>query len=161
MKPTAFLFAVICLFVYIPEPSLAQAAPAAKTAIEAVLVVASKSPGKPDPRLAAYDATLRRVLRFESFQYLGRDSAALAIPGEGSLNLGGGQRLDLKTTPAADQRLRVQVSWFEGSRTLMNTGLVLRPGVPAVLGGPARAEGEVYAVILIATEAGDPATKIK
>jgi hypothetical protein len=150
MKLAAFLFAAVCLFASFPARGLAQAAPATKTSIEAVLVVASKSPGKADPRLAAYDATLRRVLRFESFQYLGRDRAALAIPGEGSLNLGGGQRLELKTTPAPDQRLRVQVSWFEGPRALMNTGLVLRPGVPAVLGGPARAEGEVYAVILIA-----------
>jgi len=30
----------------------------------------------------------------------------------------------------------------------MDTGLLLRSGVPAVLGGPARGEGEVYAVIL-------------
>ncbi len=150
MKLAAFLLAVVCLFASLPTRAFAQAAPAAKTAIEAVLVVASKSPGKPDPRLAAYDATLRRVLRFESFQYIGRDRAALAIPGEGSLDLGGGQRLKLKTTPGADQRLRVQVSWFDGPRALMDTGLVLRPGVPAVLGGPARAEGEVYAVILIA-----------
>jgi hypothetical protein len=150
MKFAAFLSAVVCLFASLPARSFAQAAPAAKTTREAVLVIASKSPGKPDPRLAAYEATLRRVLRFESCQYLGRDRAAFAIPGEGSLDLGGGQRLELKTTPAADQRLRIQVSWFEGSRALMNTGLQLRPGVPAVLGGPARTEGEVYAVILIA-----------
>jgi len=62
---------------------LAHAAdkPAATSTIEAVLVVASKAPGKPDPRLAAYEATLRRVLRFESFQFLGRARATLAIPG--------------------------------------------------------------------------------
>jgi hypothetical protein len=148
MKFAALFLAAACLFTSLPARALAQAAPAAKTTIEAVLVVASKTPGKADPRLAAYDATLRRVLRFESFQYIGRARASLAIPGEGSLDLGGGQRLDLKTAPAADQRLRVQVSWLEGRRTLMDTGLVLRPGVPAVLGGPARSEGEVYAVIL-------------
>jgi len=32
----------------------------------------------------------------------------------------------------------------------MRTGLALRPGVPAVLGGPARNDDEVYAVIIIA-----------
>jgi hypothetical protein len=153
MKLAALLFAAVCVFASFPARAATpatQAAPAAKTAIEAVLVVASKAPGKADPRLAAYDATLRRVLRFESFQYLGLGRAALTIPGEGSLDIGGGQRLELKTTTAADQRLRVQVSWFDGPRALMNTGLVLRPGVPAVLGGPARADGEVYAVILTA-----------
>ena len=40
--------------------------------------------------------------------------------------------------------------WSAGGRTLMNTGLSLRPGVPAVLGGPSTGnKGEVYAVILI------------
>ncbi|AKC83341.1 hypothetical protein IMCC26134_12150 [Verrucomicrobia bacterium IMCC26134] len=150
MKIAAVLFAAACLFTTFSARALAQAAPAAKTAIEAVLVVASKAPGKADPRLAAYDTTLRRVLRFESFQYVGRGRAALTIPGESSLDLGGGQHLELKTAPAADQRLHVQVSWFDGPRLRMNTVLVLRPGIPAVLGGPARADGAVYAIILTA-----------
>jgi hypothetical protein len=32
----------------------------------------------------------------------------------------------------------------------MNTGLALRPGVPAVLGGPSNGNGGVWAVILVA-----------
>jgi hypothetical protein len=150
MKPAALFFAAALLFAAFPARAAAPIAPAAKTTIEAVLVVAAKTPGKSDPRLAAYDATLRRVLRFESFQYIGRASIALATPGSGSLNLGAGQRLELKTEPAADQLIRVQVGWFAGPRAHMNTRLDLRPGVPAILGGAARAEGEVYAVILTA-----------
>jgi hypothetical protein len=47
--------------------------------------------------------------------------------------------------------VRLKVNWQEGRRSLMNTGLALRPGVPAVLGGPANGkEGEVWAVILVA-----------
>jgi hypothetical protein len=42
------------------------------------------------------------------------------------------------------------VHWSKGGRTLMNTGLLLRPGVPAVIGGPSTGnKNEVYAVILV------------
>lgn len=150
MKIATLFLALAGLLSFVPAAVRAQPAPAARTTVEAVLVVASKTPGPSDPRLAPYEATLRRVLRFESFRYVGRAQSAVAIPGQARLTLGAGQRLDLKTEPAADQRLRVQASWFDGDRALMNTGLLLRPGVPAVLGGPARAEGEVYAVILTA-----------
>jgi multidrug efflux pump subunit AcrA (membrane-fusion protein) len=45
--------------------------------------------------------------------------------------------------------VKVRVRWLDGDRVLMQTGLSLRPGVPAVLGGPARGNGEVYAVIVV------------
>ena len=161
MKTTAaFLLAAACFLGHVSAPSLAaapgfsthavEAAPAAtSTTVKAFLVIASKSPGKSDPRLAAYDDTLRRVLRFESFRLVGQNSADISIPGTKSLNLGDGQRLDLKTE-ASETNRRLQVSWFEGKTSHMKTGLVLRPGVPAVLGGPAHGEGEVYAIILTA-----------
>ena len=148
MKNIPFLFVFALLLSFLMPAAQAQSSPDRVT-ITAILVVAGKNPAKPDPRLSAYETTLRRVLRFEGFQWLNQATLDLAIPGSGKLALGSGQRLEIKTEPASGQR-RVQVSWFEGDRSLMNTGLVLRPGVPAVLGGPAKAEGEVYAVIVTA-----------
>lgn len=152
MKIATLLLAATCLLGLVsPRPLSAAptAAPATSTTVKALLVIASKSAGKPDPRLAAYDDTLRRVLRFESFRLVGQNSADISIPGTKTLTLGDGQRLELKTETSESNR-RVQVGWFEGKTSHMKTGLVLRPGTPAVLGGPAHGEGEVYAIILTA-----------
>ena len=72
------------------------------------------------------------------------------MPGEGTLSIGSGHQIQFRTEDSRDDRLRVQIIWQGGNRTLMRTGLALRPGVPAVLGGPARNDDEVYAVIIIA-----------
>lgn len=128
----------------------APAAPAADHAtVRAILVAASNTKGETDRRLAAYEPTLRRILRFESYRFLGEGSANLGVPAAGRLNLGRGHTLELATESADGPALRVKVRWTGEGRTLMNTGLALRPGVPAVLGGPANDRGEVYAVILI------------
>lgn len=118
--------------------------------LRAILVSASREAGKTDRALADYEATLRRILRFESFKQLGAGRAKVAIPGEGSVALGQGHQLAVTTEPAGGDRLRVQLEWTGNGHSLMRTGLVLRPGVPAVLGGPARNDNEVYAVIVIA-----------
>jgi hypothetical protein len=58
--------------------------------------------------------------------------------------------LQISSDRADGSGIHVGVRWQAGGRSLMNTRLVLRPGVPAVLGGPSTGSGdEVYAVILI------------
>lgn len=128
---------------------LVQAHAAERASIRGILVSASNAKGQSDGRLAAYEPTLRRILRFESYRYLGEGSTSLDVPAQGGLSLGQGHRLEIETESASDKAVRVKVSWLDGNRVLMETGLALRPGVPAVLGGPSRGEGEVYAVIVI------------
>jgi hypothetical protein len=121
-----------------------------RASVQGILIIASNEPGKTDRRLASYEPTLRRILRFESYQYAGDDSTSLDIPANGRLSLGHGHDLQLTTESSDGRSVHLKVEWTSGGRTLMNTGLVLRPGVPAVLGGPATGnKGEVYAVILI------------
>jgi hypothetical protein len=118
--------------------------------VQAILVSASKQPGKTDKALSRYESTLRRILRFETFKQLGSDRDSASVPGAGTLSIGSGHQIQFRTEASGDDRLRVQIIWQGGDRTLMRTGLALRPGVPAVLGGPARNDDEVYAVIIIA-----------
>jgi hypothetical protein len=121
-----------------------------RTSVQGILIIASNEPGKTDRRLASYEPTLRRILRFESYQFVGDDSTSLGIPASGNLSLGNGHDLELATESSDGRSVHLKVRWSSGGRTLMNTGLVLRPGVPAVLGGPATGnKGEVYAVILV------------
>lgn len=127
-----------------------MAADSGQINIRAILVSASKEPGQTDRRLAPYESTLRRILRFESYAQLGSGRGRSAIPGEGSLSVGQGQVLRFTTQESRDDRIRVQLEWKGGSHTFMRTGLVLRPGVPAVLGGPTRNDNSVYALLVIA-----------
>src|SRR6476659_10177383 len=55
--------------------------------VNAILIVASKQPGRTDPRLAAYEGILRDNLRFESFRYVGEGSATVPAGGRGSISL--------------------------------------------------------------------------
>lgn len=128
--------------------AVAQAADRAR--IQGILISASNDQGKTDQRLAAYEPTLKRILRFESYRFLGDDSTALAVPASGQLSIGDGHQLEVTTESADAKGIHVRVRWTQGGRSLMNTGLVLRLGVPAVLGGPSTGnKGEVYAVIVI------------
>jgi hypothetical protein len=125
----------------LPAPVHAQA----EKSLTGILVIASPEAGESDRRLAPYESTLRRILRFESFRWVGQGRGRLAPGGSATLNLGAGQSLLVEDGDGGS----VQVTWRQGNRVLMRTGLHLRPGVPAVLGGPGSGRaGEVYAVIL-------------
>lgn len=144
MKLKFLLFALAAL-------SVATSSFAADTVqARGILVAASNEKRDPDPRLAQYEPTLRRVLRFESYRFLGSGSGRAEAPGETTMSIGQGHRIVLAVESVKGDQIRARVSWHNGGKTLMNTVLVLRRGVPAVLGGPASG-GEVLAVILVAS----------
>ncbi len=122
---------------------------AERTSLRAILVAASNEKGASDRRLAAYEPTLRSILRFESYRFLGEGSATLGVPEEGTLSLGQGHRLEVETEGSGKGAIRLRVAWYDGDEILMRTVITQRPGVPSVLGGPRRGDGEVYAVIVI------------
>lgn len=124
---------------------------AEQASFRAVLIVASNARGPSDSRLAPYEPTLRRILRFESYRFVGQDSVRLGPSATGAMSLGDGHRIELTTEAISPRGTRARVLWMQGRRTLMETVLALRPGVPAVLGGPSTGRGgEVYAVIITA-----------
>ncbi len=124
------------------------AATAHATTVNAILITAGNNGGSTDPRLAPYEATLRRVLRFNAYSFQGSDATRLSEGSNATLFIGQGHEL---TVEGGKNPYSIRIRWNAGDRTLMSTGLTLRPGVPAVLGGPRTGDGdEVYAVILIA-----------
>ena len=148
MKTTRFIFGLLLLGAASGLVTIARAAE--RAGIRGILVSASNERGESDRRLASYEPNLRRILRFESYRFLGEDSATLNIPEKRQLSIGAGHHLEVETENSDGRSIHIRVRWVAGGRTLMNTALVLRPGVPAVLGGfPTGNKGEVYAVILI------------
>jgi len=145
------LITLISLFLGLLATTVStSAADGDSVTVRAILVSASKQPGQTDKALSRYESTLRRILRFETFKQLGSGRERADVPGEATISIGSGHQIQFRTEDSRDDRLRVQIIWQGGGRTLMRTGLALRPGVPAVLGGPARNDDEVYAVIIIA-----------
>ena len=122
-----------------------------RASFHAILIAASNQKSGSDRRLAPYEPTLKRILRFESYRFISENRGVLTAPGKETLSLGQGHKLEIEMEQSGGETRRVRVRWLEGERTLMNTGLSLRPGVPAVLGGPPwGGGGEVCAMILVA-----------
>ena len=138
---------IIFLAALVAPPS---ARAAGSSSVHALLISASNQKGAADPRLAPYEATLRRNLPFESFRYVDEGSAAVAGSAPATLSLGRSHRLELAGERSSGRGIRVSVKWFDGSRELLSTTLVLQPGVPAVLGRRGGNEAEVPVVILTA-----------
>lgn len=118
--------------------------------VRAILISASPQKGKSDPKLAPFEATLRRILRFETFRAVGEASARVSEGGRATLTLAQGHRLELSGDRTGARETRVRLRWRQGNRDLMDTALALPAGRPAVLGGPAHGDkGDVWAVIII------------
>ena len=140
MKTIRFIIAAALLAAW---PAVLSAAGGGATSVHAIMIVASNEKGGSDPKLAPYEANLRRILRFESYRTVAEGSAAVSPGGEATVALTRGHRIELKSEGAA-----IRATWFDGDRRVI--ALTLPPGKPSVLGGPPWGnKGEVCAVIII------------
>lgn len=111
--------------------------------VHAIMIVASNAKGGTDPKLAPYEANLRRILRFESYRSVAEGSATVAAGGDATITLTRGHRIELKAEGGS-----VHATWFDGGRKVV--ALALPPGKPSILGGPSWGDkGEVCAVIIV------------
>lgn len=139
-----FLLAALCGLLAAPATALADSA-----RVQVILVEASNGEGGVDSALRPYAGTLQRLFKFKSYDQLSRDNLRLDVPGEGSVGLAGGQRLTLKAGDSGDRGLMAELTWARGSKKLLHTRIQLRPGNPAVLGGPSTGKGGTYLLILV------------
>ncbi len=110
--------------------------------IEVVLVLAGDGDSGIDPALRAHAPTLQRLFRFQSYRRAGGRTVEFALPGEARVALAEGQSLTLRSAEAEPgPGVRVDLEWDRGRTRLLHTRLQLRPGSPAVLGGPRGGEG--------------------
>ncbi|MGF1452024.1 MAG: hypothetical protein ACFB21_08140 [Opitutales bacterium] len=127
---------------------LAAASAWAATPARVLLIAAAEGNGDRDPRLAPYEANLRRIFRFDSFSLRSRASAQVSNK-PSSVRLPGGMAVSLRETANGPW----QIAWREGDQTLLRSEVTVRPGRPAVLGGPVR-KGQT--LILIVESAASP-----
>lgn len=142
------LLGLIALAVAGPfSPMLHAAGQSAR--VEVILVEAGNGDAGVDASLRQYASTLQRLFRFGSYKQVSKGSLKVDIPGEGSVNLGAGQSLVLGAKDRSGDALMAEVTWLRGSKRLLHTRIQLRPGSPAVLGGPRSGkDGGSYLLIL-------------
>lgn len=116
--------------------------------LKAVCVHGSNDPAPMDDRLDGIEFQLRKLLPFEHFKFIAEGSSIIRLPGETTIGLQEGFFLEIRAWRAEEDRLRAEVSWMEGSRTLLKTAVNLKPGgKPAVLGGIAQGSGKLIVVL--------------
>lgn len=125
----AILLASIALFAS-PESQAQQAN------ISATLILASSQEGGIDPALKSYEGNLKRLFKYKSYKLQGRSVAKISLPGESSISLGSGYKLNLTAQAGDGGKIRLSVRWTDGRRTLINTTINMSKGVPTILGGP-------------------------
>jgi hypothetical protein len=144
MKTTRLFLSLLVLTALAGMATSARAA--GGVTVRGILISASNESGESDQRLADFVPNLKRILRFESFKFLGEDSASIGVPGTGKLSLGGGQSVELTTESSDGKTVLLKVRWSAGVRH----EYVFQRGGTTVLAGPSTGrKGEVYAVILI------------
>lgn len=136
-RSLAWILIGVCLLIAGPT----RAAGAAT--FKAVLIYASDEPAPLDRRLEHIEFKLRRMLKFSHYRYMGGGELSLALPGEGAIQLGGGQQLKVGAAPADGGKIRVQVQWLRDGKVVLRTTVKLSRRSPAVLGGISDRKGKL------------------
>ena len=142
---TLLLFALIALFASVSVTASARAADASVTAI---LIQGSNEGGGVDSQLRRYERHLSHMLPFDTFKQRGQGSSRVSLPGNGSIDIGGGQLVAVKVEDGGGDKLRITARWTDGNRTLINTTIVSSRGKPTVLGGPSSGNGKLILLLI-------------
>lgn len=146
MTRRQFLLAAAPLAALAP---LRAAGPAAPVPFRALLILAGHSGQASDPRLKSYEAQLRRLFKFPHYAFLGEARQALPLEQPASLSLAGDFSVQVTLSPAAptSPKWRAELTWRRKDDVLIRTSLTLSPGVPAILGGPSHADGNLILAV--------------
>ena len=139
----------LCLLAMATVPSIAVRAESAS--VTGVLILATDEAGHTDAKLKLYEPTLRRLFKFQGYEQIGRSRTSMEVPGAGVLNFGN-EKLLIETTGNGNGSIRAKVRWRRGNRTMINTTVQMRPGVPTILGGPKQAGGKGNLIVVLVAD---------
>ena len=102
--------------------------------VDALLILATNEQKPMDRRLERVEFQLRRIFKFEYFEYQGQGQAQVSLPSTFTIDLGGGHELRVNAT-GKDDRVRAEVEWVGDGRSLLRTTVNMKKGAQAILGG--------------------------
>ena len=145
--PRLIRFCMLAALIAVMGSAHQASAADANAQLDVYLVKAGDGSGGVDKSLRPFASTLQRLFRFQSYALEGKRTVRLTVPGESSVNLTQGQQLTVKASEVQGPGLKAEVEWKRGGKRLLHTRINLRPGNPAVLGGP-RSEDGTWLLIL-------------
>ncbi len=140
-----YLIALSILFSLAGAP--ASGASGDAVSVQATLIRASNDSNAIDRRLQKYESKLRKVFRFSSYQFLGEGRGKVTLPGETKFSIASAYRMEIKATPAKDNKVRAEIRWTKGNTTLINATVVMQKGTPTILGGPSHNGGNLIVIL--------------
>ena len=102
--------------------------------LESMRIRASAQSGVADGRLDTIVPKLRKVFQFQGYALEGKAASTVNVPGDTTMDLGGGNSLEVKLTEEG-KRIKAQVTWMQDGRKVLSTGVTMSKGQPVVLGG--------------------------
>ena len=132
-------FLALSLFMTV---GLFAAPPGSNVSIRGTLILASNNGQGIDPALRPYERQLKRM-NFSSYKTIGRGATQIRVPGTGVIKLGQDFEVQINATPAAGNRVPVEIRWTQGRKTLIHTSAPL----PLVTGGPSYNGGTLILVL--------------
>lgn len=116
---------------------------------EAMLIYASNDPAPLDYHLDKVVPKLRSVLKFQNYELLGHGDGAVNAPGETTIDLGKGHKLEVKVRPDKKDRFKVEVRWLHNDKVQVSTGATTGRNQPIVLGGIKHANGNLVVTLIL------------
>ena len=117
--------------------------------VEAMLIRASNGSAPLDYRLDRVVPKLRKIFQFQSYELISLSSVGLTAPGQTSIALGKGHSIDIVARREGG-KMKAEVRWIQGGKTLLSTGVTLAPNQPVILGGVPDGSGGTLIVALTA-----------
>jgi hypothetical protein len=147
-RPIRAMPALICAIVIVVSAGVVPAT-ADDATVSATMILASNEDKPSDARLKRIEPKLRKIFGFKTYQQSGSGSGRCSIPGETTVSLGGKFKLKAKVEDAGDKKLRVNIRWTKGKKTLINTKMVRRRGDPIILGGPKQGDATLIVSLTV------------
>ena len=110
------------------------AAAAGTVTLHATLILANNEPAALDRRLDRISFQLRRMFRFEYYHFYGEGDAIVNLPGGTVVDLGHDNTLNIQAS--GGDKIRAEVNWMNGGKSMLNTTVSLKRGAHVILGGP-------------------------
>ena len=118
--------------------------------VSAILFVASAEDKPSDAKLTRFEAELKRILRFQSFKFVGEGAATPDRDGKLQITPSAGHKIQLKLDSSKERRVGMTLLWHRDERLVLDQAVSPHIGKPTIFIGPAAdGSGAVFGLIVI------------
>ncbi len=134
------IFFLVLLFIVL-IPCYSSAGP--DVSIEVKIILASQKQGSVDPALRELTRELQSVLKYSSYELLGRRNIRLVSGGTGSVSMPDNLILKIASRGVKDNRVILDLEIFRNNSSIFKSSIKLRNNDQTTIGGPEYRDGHL------------------